>query len=268
MESKYLIMKCLLKIGERIVNTHALIDCGANGIVFVDKDFVCHHQLEEKELKQSRELQVIDGRPIESGTITTMARLNIEIRSHQEQLQVFITKLGHYPIVLGLPWLQLHKVTVNFRGRRIGFESSYCQQHCQHQSSIWQWVNHMERTAADSERPKLIICAIAASPFVRKIRRKKLKVYAITLYKINKALGVKNLPEKSLEEVIPKEYHEFLPLFSKVIAETLPPHQPYDHKIKLQEGFTPAFGPIYSLSREELQVLKEWIEKNLSKGFI
>jgi hypothetical protein len=97
---------------------------------------------------------------------------------------------------------------------------------------------------------------VAASPFVRKIRREKLKVYAITLYEINKALGIKDLQEISLEEIIPKENNEVLPLFSKVIAETLPPYRPYDHRIKLQEGFTPPFGPIYSLSREELGVLK------------
>ena len=123
-------------------------------------------------------------------------------------------------------------------------------------------------TAADPDGPKLNIWGVAAVPIVRRIRREKLKVYAVTLYEINKALGIKDLQEKPLEEVIPKEYHEFLPLFSKEVTETLPPHRPYDHKIKLQEGFTPPFGPIYSLSREELQVLKEWIEKNLSKGFI
>jgi hypothetical protein len=109
---------------------------------------------------------------------------------------------------------------------------------------------------------------VAASPFVRRIISEKSKVYAVTLYEINKALGNQDLQDKPLEEVIPKEYHEFLPLFSKVIAETLPPHRPYDHKIKLQEGFTPPFGPIYSLSQKELGVLKEWIQKTLSKGFI
>ena len=34
---------------------------------------------QERELKESRELEVIDRRPIESGTITTMAKLNLGI---------------------------------------------------------------------------------------------------------------------------------------------------------------------------------------------
>jgi hypothetical protein len=36
----------------------------------------------------------------------------------------------------------------------------------------------------------------------------------------------------------------------------------------LKEGLTPPFGPLYSLSRHELEALKEWLEENLSKGFI
>jgi predicted aspartyl protease len=144
MESKHLVVKCSLKIGDKVVDTHALIDCGATGIAFIDKDFVRHHQLEEKKLKESRELEVIDGRPIESGTITTMAKLKLGIRGHQKQLPALVTKLGHYPIVLGLPWLQLHDVTIKFQKKQIGFESNYCQQHCQHHSSIWVWGDHME----------------------------------------------------------------------------------------------------------------------------
>jgi hypothetical protein len=119
MKSKHLIVKCSLRIEDKIIDTHALIDCRATGIAFIDKDFVCHHQLKEKEFRESRELEVIDGRPIKSGTITTMAKLYLGIRGHEEQLLAFVMKLGHYPIVLGLPWLQLHDVTVKFRSRRI-----------------------------------------------------------------------------------------------------------------------------------------------------
>jgi hypothetical protein len=88
-----------------------------------------------------------------------------------------------------------------------------------------------------------------------------LKVYTVTLYKINMALELEELYAKPLTEVIPKEYHELLPLFDKVIVERLPVHSPYDHKIKLQQEFTLPFRPIYNMSRGELQVLNEWIGK-------
>ena len=33
----------------------------------------------------------------------------------------------------------------------------------------------------------------------------------------------------------------------------------YDHEIKLIEGKTPPFGPLYAMSRNELAALKEWL---------
>jgi hypothetical protein len=71
-----------------------------------------------------------------------------------------------------------------------------------------------------------------------------------------------------ITNIVPPEYHKFLPLFSEAEANKLPPHHPYDHHIPLKEGFTPPFGPIYSLSRTELEALQKWLDKNLSKGFI
>jgi hypothetical protein len=53
-----------------------------------------------------------------------------------------------------------------------------------------------------------------------------------------------------------------------VEANKLPLHHPYDYCIPVKEGFTLPFGPIYSLSRTELEALRKWLDENLSKGFI
>ena len=71
-----------------------------------------------------------------------------------------------------------------------------------------------------------------------------------------------------MKRLLLKEYHDFVQLFKKAVADVLPPHRKYDHKITLEEGFMPPFGPIYSLSIHELKALREWLDKNLSKGFI
>jgi hypothetical protein len=110
------------------------------------------------------------------------------------------------------------------------------------------------------ETPKLDICVLAAAQFMRWNKNEKLMVYMLTFYDINKALQLKELQEKSLTEVIPKEYHEFLPLFDKVIAKQWIRYCKYDHNIPLPAGFVPPFGPICCLSRNELQPLKAWIE--------
>jgi hypothetical protein len=109
---------------------------------------------------------------------------------------------------------------------------------------------------------------VGAVPFLHAARKEKLQVFSLSLYEINKALDRKTVEEGRLEDLIPEEYHDFLPLFEEVAARQLPPHRPYDHSIPLRDGFAPPFGPIYSLSRTELETLKKWLEDNLNKGFI
>src|SRR5882724_749745 len=67
---------------------------------------------------------------------------------------------------------------------------------------------------------------------------------------------------------IPEEYHNFADVFSKSKAGKLAEHRPYDLKINLDEGTAPPFGPIYSLSQEELAALRKFIDDNLATGFI
>src|ERR1700722_17618821 len=67
---------------------------------------------------------------------------------------------------------------------------------------------------------------------------------------------------------IPKKYHDFADVFSEVKANKLLPHRPYDLKINIEEGSTPPLGPIYSLSKTELEALREFLDKNIANGFI
>ena len=73
------------------------------GIASVEQDFARHHQMPLQEWKERRQVEVIDGRPIESGDITQIAKVGMKIQDHEEQLPMFITKLGHYSIVLRIP---------------------------------------------------------------------------------------------------------------------------------------------------------------------
>ena len=79
------------------------------------------------------------------------------------------------------------------------------------------------------------------------------------------AASVEDAPNLS---AIPKEYHDFADIFSKSNASVLPPHREFNLKIKLEEGVTPPPGRLYSLSLFELNTLWEFIDENLSTGFI
>ena len=65
-----------------------------------------------------------------------------------------------------------------------------------------------------------------------------------------------------------EDYHDFTDMFSKSKAGKLAEHQPYNLKITLDEGTVLPFGPIYSLSQEELAAACKFIDENLATGFI
>ena len=83
---------------------------------------------------------------------------------------------------------------------------------------------------------------------------------------IEKVLNLKEPTDPAT--VLSKEYHEFLDVFSRQLTDTLPPHQPHDHHICLEPRSQLIFEPHYGMSRDELLVLKKYLDDNLTKEFI
>uniref|UniRef100_A0A670KNJ5 Gypsy retrotransposon integrase-like protein 1 n=1 Tax=Podarcis muralis TaxID=64176 RepID=A0A670KNJ5_PODMU len=69
-------------------------------------------------------------------------------------------------------------------------------------------------------------------------------------------------------QAVPHKYADFLEVFCEKEADKLPPHRPYDCKIDLLPGAALPKGKLYSMSEDELQDLKEFIDHNLERGFI
>ena len=71
-----------------------------------------------------------------------------------------------------------------------------------------------------------------------------------------------------LEEQIPKEFHEFLDVFSEEKAARFPESRTWDHKIKLKETFVPKSFKMYNLTPEEQSELDKFLKEILEKGYI
>jgi hypothetical protein len=54
MQSKQYVVKSFQKIGDRLIKTQPIIDSRATGMAFVDKNCICHHHFDEKQLPKSR----------------------------------------------------------------------------------------------------------------------------------------------------------------------------------------------------------------------
>lgn len=52
-------------------------------------------------------------------------------------------------------------------------------------------------------------------------------------------------------------------VFSAVKVDNLPPHQPYNCTINLEDGKNPPFGPLYRLSPDKCATLATFLDENL-----
>ena len=74
--------------------------------------------------------------------------------------------------------------------------------------------------------------------------------------------------EKTAEELVPKEYHQYLKVFSKEELEKMLIRKPWDHMIELKDTFKPKNGKLIPLSREEQEEVSAFIDDQLKKGYI
>ncbi|KEP45353.1 putative Transposon Tf2-1 polyprotein [Rhizoctonia solani 123E] len=74
--------------------------------------------------------------------------------------------------------------------------------------------------------------------------------------------------ERTLEEIIPPQYHLWKGVFLEKDTAHLPPHRPYDIKIKLLPGAKIKHGPIYSTGPKEDEELCKTLACQLEAGLI
>ena len=122
-----------------------------------------------------------------------------------------------------------------------------------------------ETLPSNPKRPHIAI--ISAPALLRASRLLGSKIFSLQFHSTIQAKST-TISEKIDLSTIPEEYHEYANVFSKSKAETLALHHPYDLRIDLEKDSHPPVGTIYSLSKFEQEVLKEFIDENLTNGFI
>ncbi|KJZ68492.1 hypothetical protein HIM_12118 [Hirsutella minnesotensis 3608] len=128
----------------------------------------------------------------------------------------------------------------------------------------------------------LDILMISAPAFHAGIRRRKDHRHAyedvtfLNLHMIDKALGERgeqdnqqDEDDRFLAEKLPPELADLADVFSREDSNRMPPSRPgVDHKIELTGPAALRTHPLYSLNREQLETMKEYLQDSLQKGFI
>ncbi|KAI2655839.1 Transposon Tf2-6 polyprotein [Labeo rohita] len=120
----------LLINGQKVATT-AFVDSGAEGN-FIDEAFakLTHVPLIPCETRVA--VAALDGRPLGTGEVPfTTKDLTLLIGPlHSESIRLFTLHSPEHPIILGLPWLELHDPTISWTEHQIIKWSDHCQRHC------------------------------------------------------------------------------------------------------------------------------------------
>lgn len=121
-----------------------LADSGASGEAFVDKNFVRYHKLPMIRLYRPVKLRLADNKRVPN--ITHKVEITFSLGTHLTTVFAFVTDLGKYNIILGMPWLEKHDPLPSYKHRYLHFNSDHCTTHC--------IPNHRPTTVYSNQTPK------------------------------------------------------------------------------------------------------------------
>src|SRR5438128_2571153 len=171
----------------------------------------------------------------------------MKIGQHTEALFLFVTKLEHYPVILGHPWLKHHDMRIGFKSSTVMFDSEFYMKHCLKEPVV---VKGITSLIPELRSMITLVGGAAFSRMMTKARRRHHvgAVETFTVYDLQtilKAFATQcpggglsaDVSDEDIRRKIPAELHDLAYAFRQTLAENLPPHRPFDLKIELKHAF-------------------------------
>jgi len=216
-----------------------LIDPGAS-LSYVSPRIVEDCKLQKKEFQNSWLVQLATGT---KPKVTSFVNgCEISMNNFRTQVDLNILPLGSYDLLIGMDWLENHKVILDY------FDKTFS---CLDNEGSRVNINGIPR--------KVSVREISALQ-VKKLARKGCKVFVVhVLDSVNEndRAGIENFPIlKEFEDVFPEE------------IPGLPPKRDIDFTIDLVPGAVPASKAPYRLNILELGELKAQLKELIDKKYI
>ena len=192
--------------------------------------------------------------------ISEVAYCSLDIAGHRQSRVFFyvVPQLFDHGIILGRPWLQSQDAYIDPKEDSLIIQRSGVK------------IHNMEKPRTPEIRQ---VSAVAFTRLTRGKHQRKIAVFTASLADIAKALAVKKHTDPKTK--LPATYYPWLDAFDRKKADALPPFRGpgIDHSIELEKDsngneLEAPWGPLYSMSREELLVLRKTLTDYLDKGFI
>ena len=252
-----------ISVNNQIIETTAIIDCGATGS-FIDPELVTLAQFPLKKLDRQVKAYNVDGTTNSKGNIVWETNVNLLFPKHQETVKLMVLNLGCRQIILGMPWLKKWNPIIDWVNKRIfiprlvGRRDVAPLHEC-----LPSWT--------DSLAPQRYILRWlgmdADLKTARHLRKREAWLSGETVGKVTISTQITQ-ETKPIEVVLPEWCKDFEDVFSEKSHEKLPPHRPYDHTIDLKPNFVPKIAKVYPLNPLEMETCKSFVEEHLKMGRI
>jgi len=227
-------IKVYLHISSKRAKTSALLDSGATEN-FINYQYAQQLCLPVKRLAIPRKVFNVDGTTNQKGDITFYSDLEVQTGEKRTNMCFFLTKLGSQRMILGYPWFAAMQPKIDWAKG---------------------WIDY-------TQLPIVIKTPNAhKSTFVSQLK-------AMVHGKQRKAVIQKAEVPKLEKNHLPKEYQRHQKVFSEQKAQRFPKKRSWDHAIKLKPNAPSSLpGKVYSLMQPEQVALREFLKKQLEKGYI
>ena len=174
-----------------------------------------------------------------AGDVIHAVNITVNFLSHREELRAEVTNLGKNLLILGYTWLKKHNPSIDWDKGTVKFHR--CPRSC---LMLQNCTRHLASLDEEDEREAL-----------EWIHQAKVEA-----------------PTKKLtcspKELVPSCYHSYLDIFLEKAASRFPLWKPWDHAIDLKDSFKPKKGHLIPLSPEEQKEVSEFVDEQLTKGYI
>ena len=254
-----------------VIVEEGFLDSGAGG-KFIDQNYARAKKLETEPLIRPIQVYNVDGTTNKKETIRRYVDLNIEVHGQTRKERLLVTGLGKQKIILGYPWLRETNPMIDWKKGTLEWRQPKLQEKetqirttvtiLEEEEDDEEYLNSTQNPLDSSELALLvssITCEMDNDIWINA------KMSTATEIQAELNLKKKDLP---LKEQVPKEFHEFLDIFSEEKAARFLEPRPWDHKIEMKDTFVPKSFKTYNLTPEEQIELDKFLKENLKKGYI
>ena len=188
--------------------------------------------------------------------IDKIARLSIDVDGHHEDVWGYVIPGQSEDLILGKGWLARHDASIRPAREEVIIRRP--------------WTGVLKTRDVRKDVNEISVAAFRA--YRARIAKQGdseggIRIFAASLQDLEKALAPKKHTDP--REACPEWLRPVIDAFDRNRAKELPPHRPgLDHEINLVEGREPPAMPLYSMSRDELLVLRKTLYELLDQGFI